>query len=343
MSRIGMKSLAQLLHRIGTSLRAGVDTRTVWAKEATFGSANHKQQIAQVSQAIDSGDSLADAMASCGDYFPPLALTLVDVGEKTGRLEDVLDGVAEHYEHILALRKTFLMGIAWPAIQLGLAILIVGGLIWLLGVIPTGAGGEPTDILGFGLFGTSGLMTFFGIIAVVVAGMTVFVMALLRGALGPAPMQLAMRLPVIGNCLKTSALSRLAWTLSLSLDSGVDAKRAIRMALQSTENAYYTSHLSEVDAAVTQGNEFHEALRATGIFPDDFIHALETAEISGTHGESLHRLAMEYRDRTKAAARALTIAATTAVWIFVMALLAFLIIRIGLSYVGMIYDALEPI
>ncbi len=342
MPRIGMKPLAQMLRRIATSLRAGIDSRTVWAKEANHGSATHKQQISRVSEAISAGDTIANGMASCGDYFPPLALTLVDVGERTGRLEDVLEGVAEHYEHILALRKTFLMGIAWPAIQLGLAILIIGGLIWILGIIPTGPGGEAPDILGFGLTGTSGLLTFFGMIGVVAAGTAVFVVALLRGALGPAPMQLAMRLPVIGNCLKTSALSRLAWTLSLALDSGVDARRAIEMALRSTENAYYTSYVAEVDEAVTQGREFHEALGATGVFPDDFIQALEAAEISGTHGESLQRLAMDYRDRTKVAARALTIAATVAVWISVMACLVFLIIRIAMSYIGMIYDALEP-
>jgi type IV pilus assembly protein PilC len=100
--------------------------------------------------------------------------------------------------------------------------------------------------------------------------------------------------------------------------------------------------LDEVDNAVVHGDEFHSALARTGVFPDDFIHALEAAEISGTHGESLQRLAEDYRDRTKVAARALTIAATTAVWIFVMGLLIFLIFRIAMSYVGMIYDALEP-
>jgi type IV pilus assembly protein PilC len=338
-----MKSLAQMLRRVAISLRAGVQTRTVWEKEASFGSAAHRQQVARVSEAINSGDTMAGAMANCGDYFPPLALTLIDVGERTGRLEDVLEGIAEHYEHILDLRKTFLMGIAWPAIQLGLAILIVGGLIWILGIIPTSPGGEAPDLLGFGLSGTGGALTFFGMIAVVAAGTTVFVMALLRGALGPAPMQVAMRVPVIGNCLKMSALSRLAWTLSLALESGVDALTAIGMALRSTENAYYTSYGDEVAAAVREGREFHESLAATGVFPDDFIHALEAAEISGTHGESLQRLAWDYRDRTKTAARALTIAATVAVWISVMALLAFLILRLAMSYVGILYDAAAPI
>jgi type II secretory pathway component PulF len=338
-----MKSLAQLLRRVGTSVRAGIDARSLWAREANHGSAAHRQCVGRISEAINTGDTLASALADCGDFFPPLVVTLIDVGERTGRLDDVLHGLAEHYEHLLALRKTFLIGIAWPALQLLAAIGVVGLLIWILGVIPSGAGGQATDILGFGLIGTSGMLTYFGLVGVVAAGTTVFVMALMRGALGPGPMQLAMRLPVIGNCLKTSALSRLAWTLSLSLDSGLDARRAMQLALRSTENAYYTSHLEDVDAAIVRGNEFHEALRATGIFPDDFVHALEVAEVSGTHGESLQRLAIDYRERTKSAARALTIAATTAVWIFVAGVLIFLIFRLALSYIGMIYDALEPL
>jgi type II secretory pathway component PulF len=281
-------------------------------------------------------------MQQCHGYFPPLTCTLVEIGERTGRLDEVLLGLAEHYEHLQDLRRTFLIGIAWPAIQFFAAICVVGLLIYVLGMIGSStSGGEPVDILGFGLVGTEGVLIYMALVIAVLGGLGVFVVAVFRGALGPLPLRVAMRIPVIGSCLKTAALSRLAWTLSLTLDSGIDARRAAQMALQATENAYYTSRMKVVNDAIAEGREFHESLRRTGLFPQEFLDSLESAELSGTHGESLQRLATEYRDRAKGAAKALTMAATFGVWIVVAAILIALIFRLAMFYIGMLYDALE--
>ena len=64
--------------------------------------------------------------------------------------------------------------------------------------------------------------------------------------------------------LQTMALARLSWTLSLALNAGIDANRAVRMALASTQNRYYTQHIDKADAVIMRHGQFHEALRATG-------------------------------------------------------------------------------
>lgn len=330
MGRIGMGKLTQLLRRVGAALHAGLDPRSTWEKEARYGSAAHRSMMLRVSQAITDGGSMADGMAACGGYFPPLVCTLVEVGERAGRLDTILGGLAEHYEHLLALRRTFLIGIAWPAIQLFAAIGVVGLLIFVLGFVSSMTGGDA-DLLGFGLVGTPGLLIYLALVSATFGGMAVVVMGLLRGAFGPAPLQIAMRIPVLGNCLKTAALSRLAWTLALTLESGMDARRSMELALRSTENVYYTSKLKMIEAALLQGQEFHTALRATGQFPDEFLQMLETAEVSGTHGESLQRLAGEYRQRAQTAAKALTVAASFAVWVLVAGVLITLIFRMAFA------------
>ena len=159
----GSGNLAQLLRRVGASLHAGLDPRSTWEKEAEYGSAVHRSMMSRVSQTITDGGSLADGLAACGGYFPPLVCTLIEVGEKSGRLDDILRGLAEHYEHLLALRRTFLVGIAWPAIQLFAAIGIVGLLILVLGIVSSMTGTE-VDPLGFGLVGTPGLLIYLGLV-----------------------------------------------------------------------------------------------------------------------------------------------------------------------------------
>lgn len=328
MPRIGTRPLTQVLRRVGTSVRAGLDLRTIWRKEMERGSPTHRQQAARVSERIAAGDSLADAIKACGGYFPQLTCDLVEVGEKTGRLDEVVLGLAEHYEHLLDLRRTFLMGILWPAIQLGAAVFIIGLLILIMGMIPSSA---PVRILGFEA-GTKGLITYIFFITGIVAAIAWVVLAVRRGWFGPKPIELAMRVPVIGGCLQTAAVSRLAWTLSLALDAGMDARRSIKLALRSTQNAYYTSQMDAVDTKIAEGREFHEALSATGVFPDEFLSSLETAELSGTHGESLARLANDYRDRAKATARTLTMVASFAVWGLVALLIVFVIIQFFMTF-----------
>lgn len=340
MARIGTRPLAQLLRRLGISLKAGLDLRRLWEQESRQGLPLHRERLAEVSRRVAAGDSCAEAMAACQGYFPSLACDLVEVGERAGRLEEVLLMLADHYDHLVDLRRTFFVGILWPAIQLSAAIGIVGLLIWITGIIGgMSASGKPMDVLGFGLVGVGGLIRYLLFVGVAAGAIAFLVTALWRGTFGPRPLQLAMQLPVIGGCLRTFALSRFAWTLSITLEAGVDAPRALELSLRSTQNEYYASRRHVADMMIREGKEFHEALRATGVFPDDFLHGLETAELAGTPSETLGRFAGDYRQRAQTAAHALAIAASFAIWALVAVLLIFLIFRIFfVAYLGPILD-----
>jgi len=210
--------------------------------------------------------------------------------------------------------------------------------IWVMGIIGSMPNGEPVDILGFGLVGTRGLLIYMAIVSSVIGAFTILGLALFRGQLGAEPMRLALKLPVVGGALKTSALSRFAWTLSISLDSGLDAGRAIRLALRSTQNAYYTSKSEMIETAVAEGREFHEGMREAGVFPDEFLDAMEMAELSGTQVDSLDRLANDYRHKAQTASKTLTIAATFIVWGGTAMIIIALIFRIAAFYIGMLND-----
>lgn len=339
MARIGTSALIRLLDRVGTATRAGVDARSIWDKEAVRGSTAHRAKCSLVSEQLNAGVTLGKAMQSTDGYFPSLVCDLIEIGDKTGRLDVVMAGLAEHYRHMTSMKRLFLVGIAWPAIQLGAAIFIVGLLIWVMGIIGKMPNGEPIDILGFGLIGTRGLLIYMAIVSSVLGACVILGLALVRGQLGAEPMRLALRLPVIGGCLKASALSRLAWTLSIALDSGLDARRAVRLSIRSTQNAYYTSQSDVVETAVAEGREFHEGMREAGVFPEEFVDSLEMAELSGTQVDSLDQLAVDYRQRAQASSKVLTLAATFAVWGGTAVILIALIFRLAMFYIGILNDA----
>src|SRR5439155_12119497 len=120
-----------------------------------------------------------------------------------------------------------------------------------------------------------------------------------RGWLGPQPVLAAMRIPVLGRCLESLALSRLTWSLAMALDSGMDARRAVTLSIRSAQNPYYESSLPRVAAGIRANRQFHESFADGGMFPSDFIQQLEVAEMAGATTEALRRLAKEYDEAAR--------------------------------------------
>ena len=324
-----------MCQRLGTSLHAGVDVLAALRRESGVGSPAYRRNMAQVAERVSRGATLAEAMRECGTYFPQLTCELTDVGELTGNLDSVLLRLSDHYQHLLRLRRTFLFGIFWPAVELVFAIVVMGLLILILGVV-----GSSAAV--FGLSGPRGVAIYAAVILGSAVLIALVVRGLLRGWFGPLPSALLMRVPVVGTTLQTMALARLSWTLSLALNAGIDARRAIRMALNSTQSRYYTQHIDKAEAVIMRGGQFHEALRCTGVFRDEFLTALENAEITGTESESLTRLSEDYQRQAETATLALAVAASLVIWGLVAALLIYVIFYLFLNlYLKPINEALE--
>ena len=116
-----------------------------------------------VAAKLGAGESLEDAFAEHRNRFPPLFLELVAVGEQTGRLEDTFRELEQYYESTLTMQRNFRSQMAYPAIQFVLAVLIISGLIWILGMLAASGKAITTDPTGLGFTGTAGAITFMAI------------------------------------------------------------------------------------------------------------------------------------------------------------------------------------
>lgn len=339
---ISTRALINLCHRVGTAVRSGIEARRVWEMEERHASGRLKTALRTIRDNVASGGTVAEAMHQSGGYFPPMFVQMVAIGEHTGKLDEVLLRLAEHYEHQTSMQKIFWFGIAWPMLQLFAAVLVIGLVIWITGMIADTRGGEAVDILGWGLTGTSGAIIWFlgcGFVAFAIVAVAI---ALSRGLFGPGPVLAAMRIPVLGKCLESFALSRLTWALALSLDSGMDAGRAVELSIKATQNPYYETSLPRVTGGIRANQQFHESFAAAGVFPGDFIQQLEAAELAGATTESLLRLAKGYEDRARTSVKILTGVATAGVWILAGMLMIYFIFTLFYHvYYKPIQDALE--
>jgi type II secretory pathway component PulF len=262
---------------------------------------------------------------------------MVAVGEQTGQLDQVLHRLGEHYEHMAAMQRSFWFGIAWPLFELVMGVLIIGLLIFVLGIVSAITGGQAQGV--FGLTGTSGAFVWFVFCGFIAAGVALFVHAIAQGWMGPQPVMLAMRVPVLGRCLESLALSRLTWSLAVALDSGMDALRAAEMSIRAAQNPYYEQSLPRVAASIRANQQFHESFASGGVFPADFVQQLEAAELAGATNEALRQLAQEYDDRARTSMRILTGIATVLFTMLVFALMIFAIFSLAWhGYIKHLYE-----
>jgi type IV pilus assembly protein PilC len=339
--QLSNKALTDLCHRLAIETDAGIDIRRTWQREAEMARGRLQPEFAQVRDAVARGDSLSGALERSPGVFPKLFREMADVGEQTGTLGQVFHRLESHYRRQVQAERIFLGAIAWPMIELVMAIFVIGLLIWILGVIAD-RNGQATDILGFGLIGTRGLIIYVNFVIAVGLCITGLVIAIRRGALWTRPLQRAMMaLPGVGPALQKIALARVAWALHLGLNVDMDLRQVVPMVLRATGNDYYIRHSPEVVASVAAGSPLHIAFGKTGAFPATFLDALAVAEESGQIVESMDRLSKRYEEEAEMAVKAIAVILGVAVALLVMGIIVLMIFRLAGFYVGTLNDALE--
>jgi type IV pilus assembly protein PilC len=337
------KQLIELLRRLAISLEAGIDIRTTFANEAARSKLVMHEHMQSMSELVNTGSSLSDALQATGEYFPPLVRELVSVGEQTGHLPEVLKQLVEHYQQQQTLQRTFWTAVSWPLFQLGVALAVIGFLIWFSAVIRRMTG-NPTDLLGVGLTGELGLLVYLIFLAILGAGVFLVYRASVTGQLWATPVQrFVLRIPMLGPAIRTLSIARFAWTLHIALDTAIDVKKALLLSLASTHNIEFTEQGPKIEQVISRGHPIHEALREAKIFPFDLVHTVQVGEESGRLSETLGILARQELESARIAFSVLTKAAGWGVWVLVAAFIIMLIFRMAGVYFGSINQALKQL
>lgn len=347
MARASAKMLSVSCQRLGDSLKAGLDVRRVILSESNKGNASHRQIFRQISNEIEGGQSLAEAFRKRGEYFPLVVREMVDAGEKTGRLDFVFLQLAEHYDHVVNQRWLFLKIIAWPLIQLAVGITIIGLLIFILAMF------GDVDVLGLNwLVSQVGIkpgpvvnLCSYSCLIFTLGGMIVLpVYIASRGWFGVLPIRVAYKLPLVGHALQSLPLARMAWAMAMANDAGMSAREMAALGIRSTGNPFFLAHADRVDQKLMERVQVHEALRATGDYPDDFLDVVENGETTGMLPESLNQLADQYRKRAQSTSGILTLLCGVLVWGGIAGIMVTMIFRLFFLFIlNPVYEAMEPI
>ena len=338
-----LKTLAQACRSLSTMLESGVEVRQAFKLAAgKSGNQRCRDAFAEITTQISAGHEVSTAMRGLGSTFPELMIDMIEMSEGTGSLPEVLTHLADHFESNLRLRREFVGSIMWPMFQLVAAVLIIAVLILIFGMVGDNPGGPNLKQLVFGLSGVSGALiwltcTFGGVCGLWIGYQVSVRLFAAKRFLDP----LWLRVPVLGNCLRSFAIARFSWAYYLTQQSGMPVDRSLAASLKATNNGAFQGSTPLVCAGIREGEDLSVVLAESHLFPEDYLHMVSVAETSGTVPEMLQRLSPQFEDQARRSLKGLTAAVSLLVWLLVATFIVFFIFRFFLWYIAMINDAVR--
>lgn len=242
------------------------------------------------------GLGLARSLARQGAPFTGLYCALVEAGERSGRLGQVLARLADHLEQVQRQRHKARTALIYPAVLMGVSLAVVVGLMTF--VVPKlteqfAHSGQSLPLITSLLIGISqGLVHAGPYLLALAIGLTVAGGWLLRKPHWRLRRDdLLLRLPRVGALLQVLESARLARSLAILSGSGVALLEALQVATETVGNLRIRAAMAQVRQQVQGGTSLHRALDGAGQFPPLLVNMVGSGEASGTLADMLERVA----------------------------------------------------
>ncbi len=334
-SGFSRKDRLPFLRALSDLLNAGVQTGDavrMLSKRLSGGS--QKKIATAIWDGLSQGRSLSQAMREHAAVFDEASISLVEAGEATGNLGEILKRLVIDLEEREELKAKLLGAMAYPIFIVLVALAVV--LVFLYFLLPriqtllAGLGGK-LPLMTRLLIGMSEFLVTWGpviLIGSILGGVAIF--AWRKTPKGRAMVdQRVLGLPGLGAFLRDSDLLRLAQTLALLLENGITTLTALTLTERTILNTTIRRAFNEARLKIAEGLPISAALRATGYFPDLVTDILIIGDNTGNLVPGLHEVARYYRRRQSRQLNffvgALSIAVLMVAFVFV-ALIAFGII-----------------
>lgn len=255
--------------------------------------------IRNVRTEVSAGSSFSDALKRYPNAFPKLLLSMVEAGEASGSLSQLIGKAATYFEGTSALIKKVRSVLAYPIAVIALAIVLVN--IMLIFIIPVFAElfadfnvllPLPTRIV----IGTSAFLKS-NIIYILLLGIGLWFFGrnYFRTARGRITKdRLLHKIPILGVLKQKVAISRFARTYAVLFNSGVPILRCITICSSASDNTFIEDACAAMSRQVTQGGQISLVLKENHYFPPVVSHMARAGEQTGKIEAMMDKVADYY-------------------------------------------------
>ncbi len=290
--------------------------------------------IKAVRDEVRNGTVLSEAFRQQG-IFPPIYVTSVMAGEKSGSLAEVLDRYVTYQKLALAVRKKLIMSLIYPTLLLTLVICIIIFLITY--VVPNFA--ELYRSMQATLPMATQILIAVGTTArnYILVGFVAFLAAVgafwmwARTDKGSERMdRIRLRIPMFGEVWIKYIVAQFSRVLSTLLVGGIPLVPALETASSSMSSRLIKTTLGDSTRLVREGRSLSVALTETGVFPSLSIDMIEVGESTGALPQMLNSVADFYDDDVNTRMTAALSLIEPAIMIFMGCFVTFVLVALYL-------------
>lgn len=297
--------------------------------------------LKNISDSVESGNSLSVSMKGYEDVFSPLFINMIHAGEVGGVLDKVLLQMADYYEKSSKLKKKVKSSMVYPSFVLLVAGVVVYGLIAF--IIPK----FSKMFLEMDLqlpFMTQFLIDMSGFIRnqwyvpfiLLAAAVLAFRFTMANKAGRHMVHSIFYKMPVIGDLFSKVAVSRFTRTLGTLINSGVQILEALNITRETVGNAVVENAITLVHDNLKEGESMVHPLTQANIFPPMVLSMVSVGEETGRMSEMLIKIAESYEDDVDSAVSAVTSLIEPALIITLAGIVGFIVIAMFLPLVSLI-------
>jgi len=267
--------------------------------------------IRDVRTDISAGNSFSSAVKKFPRSFNTLFVSMVEAGEASGGLAEILGKVAGYFESTVKLSKKVKSAMTYPIAVIGLAIALVN--VLLIFVIPVFAAmfadfgaklPAPTQML---IDLSNFMKAYWWAIGLALYGMF---WGLSKFVATPSGRRMKdkflVRAPIFGNLVHKIALSRFCRTYATLIRSGVPILRTLEIVASASNKVQIEDACAEITRHVSQGGQVSEVLAANEFFPPMMKHMVKAGEATGNVDGMMNKIADFYDTECDATVAALT-------------------------------------
>ncbi|MDP3650430.1 MAG: type II secretion system F family protein [Rhodoferax sp.] len=267
--------------------------------------------LKDIRSSLDQGRELSVAMARHMDLFGAFYVSMIKVGEMTGRLTEVFKRLTEHMEFERDVRARIKQALRYPTfVMIAMAIAIVVLNIFVIPVFAKVFAGFNAELplITRGLLGFSGWtirwwpMLLAGTVAAVVGAR-----AYLRTTAGRYRWDARkLKLPIVGEIVLKATLARFARSFALSSQSGVPLVQALTVVAQTVDNAFIGGRIEQMRDGIERGESIARCAAATNVFTPVVLQMINVGEETGELDNLLFEIAEMYERETDYAIKGLS-------------------------------------
>lgn len=292
------KELALMTRQLSTLLSAGLPLEEVLAAVAEqTEKPRTKALILSVRGKVLEGHALATAMREFPYAFSNLYCSTVAAGEKSGHLDAVLQRLADYTEQQFQMRQKIQNALIYPAVMILVSVGIVGFLLQF--VVPKMVAvysntGQALPTLTRILIAISSGIQNFGLYALLLIIIVIFLFRRylkINATFRKNVHAFLLRLPILGNAIKTANTARFSRTFAILSSAGVPILEAMSISSALITNIPIRIAVEEAANKVREGANISLALKQTTYFQPMSIHLIASGEASGQLENMLERAA----------------------------------------------------